>query len=219
MVIAGRFLSTQSANVACRFNFIVVSVILASPGPLSPQGRTQTTTRVAAPAEPAVEYPKDRAGILILAPEWVSLPSQMPQKNHLKHALAPALTYGAVPATAVSDYEGLHAQVQLPSGRPVICVCHIVGIPGNPLLVRLHSKKDYRELDGGKIHIGAKPEEVQQTDLVPISVTTPESTVWLIQPQQALPEGEYALMLGNQNVNIFPFTIISDEKKLSTTRP
>jgi len=38
-------------------------------------------------------------------------------------------------------------------------------------------------------------------------VSQPERGVWLVRPRQDLPAGEYALMLGTRNVNIFPFTL------------
>jgi hypothetical protein len=111
------------------------------------------------------------------------------------------------PAATVTDYEGLHARVQIEPGRPVICICHLISLPGNPALVRLHPKKNVRELDGGKLHIGAKFAEAEKSDLIPINVSQPEDTVWLVQPQQPLPAGEYALMAGTQNMNVFPFTV------------
>ncbi len=153
------------------------------------------------------EYPRDRVGVLILTVDWVSVPSQAPVKSHLKHGLAPTFTYGIAPATAVSDYDGLHAQVEVPPGQPVICICHVLSLPGDPVIVRLHPKKNLRELDGGNLHIRGKVEEAEKNDLLPVNVTQPENMVWLIQPQDALPPGEYALMLGTQNLSIFPFTV------------
>ena len=57
------------------------------------------------------------------------------------------------------------------------------------------------------VHIGAKLAEAEKNDLIPTIVSQPEGTVWLVQPQQALPDGEYALMAGTQNMSIFPFTV------------
>jgi hypothetical protein len=107
----------------------------------------------------------------------------------------------------VSEYEGVHAPVQIEPSRPVICICRLIALPGSPALVRLHPKKTFRELDGGKIYYGSKTAEAEQNDLIPINITQPESTVWLVQPQQDLPAGEYALMAGTQNMAIFPFTV------------
>jgi hypothetical protein len=42
---------------------------------------------------------------------------------------------------------------------------------------------------------------------LPVAISQPEENVWLIQPEQALPPGEYALMLGAQNLNVFPFSV------------
>jgi hypothetical protein len=80
-------------------------------------------------------------------------------------------------------------------------------MPGIPAMVRLHPKKNFRELDGGKLRLGAKFERAEKSSLIPINISQPESTVWLVQPKQALPSGEYALMLGTQNMAIYPFTV------------
>jgi hypothetical protein len=74
--------------------------------------------------------------------------------------------------------------------------------------VRLHPKKDSRELDGGRLPVlGAKMAEARQSDLVPTEVVQPENTYWLVRATEDLPAGEYALMLGTQNMSIFAFTI------------
>lgn len=186
---------------------IVLGIISAMPLHTAAQNKTSPDSAPATPPTVTADYPSDRAGILIQSSDWLSVPAAMPAKSHLKHGLAPTFTYGIAPAEAVSDYAGLHASVQIEPGRPVICLCHLLSLPGNPALVILHAKKDFRELDGGSLHIRGKMEEAQKTDLIAINISQPESTVWLVQPQQPLPAGEYALMLGTQNVSIFPFTV------------
>jgi hypothetical protein len=185
----------------------VLTMVLA--GPLFAAAQNKTSPDSASP--PAItmstDYPLDRAGVLIRRSDWIPIPNETPTKVHMKHGLAPTFTYGIAPAQGVSDYEGLHSRVQIEPGRPVICICHLISLPGSPALVRLHPKKTVRELDSGKVHIGAKAAEAEKTDLLPVNVTQPESTVWLVQPQDALPDGEYALMLGTQNMSIFPFTV------------
>jgi hypothetical protein len=173
------------------------------------QETTTFDSALQAPSTVTADYPRDRAGILILSSDWVSLSNEAPAKTHLKHGLAPTFTYGIAPAEAVSDYEGLHAQVQVEPGRPVICICHLLSLPGNPALVILHpnAKKNVRQLDGGNLHLRGKIAEAEKADLIPINVSQPENGVWLIQPQQDLPPGEYALMGGTQNLSIFPFTV------------
>lgn len=82
--------------------------------------------------------------------------------------------------------------------------------------MRLHPKKNARELDGARIPVpGGKVGEATKRDLIEVEVSRPESEVWLLQPREALPAGEYALMvgtqklmLGTQNMTIFPFTIL-----------
>jgi hypothetical protein len=49
--------------------------------------------------------------------------------------------------------------------------------------------------------------EAKQNDLIAVEVSQPENIVWLVRPLEALPAGEYALMLGTQNMSIFPFTV------------
>lgn len=169
------------------------------------------TEQAPAAASPTVtaDYPTNRPGILIQDSDWYSVPSESPSKSHVKHGFAPAVTYGLAPAAMVSDYEGIHARVQIESGLPVICICRFYSIPGDPVIVKLHPdpKKDLRELDAGNLHVGVKMEEAQKNDLVPVNVSQPEDMVWLVQPQQPLPPGEYALMLGTQNIIIYPFTV------------
>src|ERR1019366_7313501 len=93
-----------------------------------------------------------------------------------------------------------------------ICICHFYSIPGAPVLVKLHAKKGSRELDGGRMIVyplvgGSKMADANKSDLIPVDVSHPDSQVWLIRPQSPLQPGEYALMLGTQNLSIFPFTI------------
>ena len=189
------------------FIAIIWGIVSALPLPTVAQNKTAPDSTSATPPPLTANYPSYRAGVLILNSDWISIPSETPAKTHLKHGFAPAVSYGIAPAEAVSDYEGLHARVQIEPGRPVICICHVLSLPGNPALVRLHPKKNFRELNGGNLHIGAKLAEAEKNDLVPTNVSQPESAVWLVQPQQALPAGEYALMLGTQNPSIFPFTV------------
>lgn len=157
------------------------------------------------------DYPSNSAGILIRDSGWISMAPEIPAKTHVKHGFAPVLTYGIAPAEAVSEYSGLHAKVQIEPGRPVICICHVISVPGTPALVKLHPKKNSRQLDGGKLHIGSKIAKAETNDLVPADVSQPEGAVWLVQPRQPLPAGEYALMLGIQNINIYPFTVTSSD--------
>lgn len=166
-----------------------------------------------------VEYPKDEAGVLINSSGWAEIFRDSPADSHLKRAFAASLTYGAIPSRIVVEYDGPHADVQLPSGQPILCVCHVPGVLDPPVLIRLHSKKNSRELDGGRIPIlRGKIGEVTKSDVIDADVSRPESTVWLIQPREALSPGEYALMvgtqkmMGTQNMAIFPFTVLEDSK-------
>jgi hypothetical protein len=197
----------MKSSVICMAG-LILGAISVSPGLVSAQDKTDSSST--APANFTADYPKDRTGMLIENSGWTDVPNAHPSKTHVKRGIAASFTYGAVPAVVVAEYEGLHAQVQLAPGRPVLCICHVLSLPGAPALVRLHPKKTFRELDGGRLPVlGAKISEATKNDLIAVEVSQPENTVWLIRPREALPAGEYALMLGTQNMSIFPFTVAS----------
>jgi len=159
------------------------------------------------------DYPRNRAGIFIQGSEWTPVANQNPTKTKTAHSLAAGLSYGIFPAKIVAEYDGDHAPTQTETAQPTICICHFFSIPGAPVLVRLHPKKGARELDGGRMIVypvagGSKMADANKTDLVPADVSQPEPQYWLISPQSPLEPGEYALMLGTQNVSIFPFTVV-----------
>ena len=88
-----------------------------------------------------------------------------------------------------------------------------MSLPGEPLLVRLHPKKGTRELDGGKMIVypvvgGSKLADANKSDLISADVSHPDPQVWLLRSQFPLEPGEYALMLGTQNVIIYPFAVV-----------
>ncbi|MGA2961490.1 MAG: hypothetical protein ABSD96_07440 [Candidatus Korobacteraceae bacterium] len=177
-------------------------------------GRAQAVPNASAASQSTftAEYPKT-PGVFIQSVDWLPMSAARPSKTKAKHAIAASLSYGAVPATVTAEYAGAHAQVQLEAGRPVICLCHLLSLPGTPALVRLHAKKDSRELDGGKMIAypivgGSKIADANQSDLIAVETTQPESLVWLVRPEQPLAPGEYALMLGTQNMSIFPFAVV-----------
>ena len=191
------FVITSSALIA------VHAQNQASPAPPAPDSSKALT----------VDYPPNRAGILIQGAQWTAVANQNPAKTKAAHSLAAGLSYGIVPAKVVAEYDGEHASTQVDSVQPVICVCHFSSIPGAPVLVRLHTKKGARELDGGKMIVypitgGSKIADANKTDLVPADVSQPEAQVWLVRPQSPLEPGEYALMLGTQNISIFPFAVL-----------
>jgi hypothetical protein len=202
---------------------VFVGFIVAATGYTSAQTTPDSSSSVPG-VNLATDYPKDRAGVFVQSSDWVSMAAVMPSKTRAKRGLAASLSYGAVPASVVAEYNGPHAQVQIEPGRPVICLCHMISLPGDPVLVRLHPKKDLRELDGGRMTVlpivgGSKMADANRSDLIPADVSQPESMVWLVRPQQSLPSGEYALMLGTQNVNIFPFTVAASSADASTPSP
>lgn len=190
---------------------IVVALLLKTIVTSPPFAQTQNKPADSASDAPKLtaDYPRNPPGVLIQGSAWMPITLAAPFKTHTKHAAASFFSDGVVPAAIVADYEGPHAAVEVEPGQPMICICHIIGMPGNPVLVRLHPKKQFRELDGGNLPIfGSKVAEAKKNDLIPVEISQPESTVWLVRPKVALPAGEYALMLGTQNIDIFPFTVI-----------
>ncbi len=158
------------------------------------------------------DYPMDRAGIFIQSPDWKDVKNQMPTKTKAAHGIAASLSYGLVPAKVVAEYEGEHAATQATGGQPILCICHIISLPGQPVIVRLHAKKGVREFDGGKMIVypvvgGSKVADANKSDLIPVEIAHPDPQVWLVRPQMALGAGEYALMLGTQNVALYPFSM------------
>jgi hypothetical protein len=158
------------------------------------------------------DYPMNQAGVLIQSGQWTVVANQNPAKTRTAHGIAASLSYGIVPAKVVAEYDGEHAQAQVETVQPILCICHIISLPGDPVLVRLHPKKGSRELDGGRMIVypvvgGSKMADANKSDLIPADVSHPDSQVWLIRPQSPLLPGEYALMLGTQNISIFPFTV------------
>jgi hypothetical protein len=178
---------------------------------ISPRFGSGQTKMDAAPADSSTstpDYPESRAGVLIKGSDWAAMDSMMPSKTRTKGGITQSLSYGAVRGSVVADYNGEHAAVQIKPGRVVICICRMISLPADPLIVRLHPQKGMRELDGGKLAVlGAKMAEATKSDLIPADVSHPDSNTWLVRSQDALPEGEYALMIGAQNMAIFPFTI------------
>jgi hypothetical protein len=180
----------------------VLSIVYAQNQP-GPGSRTELTA----------DYPLDQPGVLIQDTQWTAVANQMPTKTRTAHGIAASLSYGMVPAKIVAEYAGEHASTQVEIAQPILCLCHFISLPGDPVLVMLHPKKGARELDGGRMFIypvvgNSKMADANKSDLIPADVSRPDPHVWLIRPQAPLPPGEYALMLGTQNISIYPFTVV-----------
>jgi len=149
----------------------------------------------------AADYPANRAGIFIQSSQWLLVSGQTPVKTRTSRGIAASFSYGLVPAK----------------------ICHILSLPGDPVLVRLHPKKLSRELDGGRMIVypvvgGSKMADANKSDLIPVDVSQPDPQVWLVRSQSPLEPGEYALMLGTQNLNIYPFTVVAPPTPASGPR-
>jgi hypothetical protein len=200
----------------------VVALILFSllPSAQLAPAQDKPSTPSPTPSNFPAEYPDDGASVLVENSSWVALSQESPSKAHTKWGLAASLTYGAVPATIVAEYQGPHAKLQIETRRPVFCICQVPAIPGGPVLVRLHPKKDTRELNGGRLpFLGAKIAEAKRSDLVPTEVVRPENACWLVRPRQDLPAGEYALLLETEDMSIFPLTIANPSRGNPATAP
>jgi hypothetical protein len=162
-----------------------------------------------APSHLIADYPDDVSSVLIESPEWTEIDEVMPSDKGARHALAAALCSGLIPAHTVAQFDGQHADLQLASQRPVLWVCRTKPIPAAPLSVRLHGRNNgHRELHGGRLPaVGAQIMKEKPSDIIPADPFRAEKGVWLIQPKNALQPGEYALMIANDAVGIFPFTI------------
>jgi len=158
------------------------------------------------------DYPV-QPGIYIHDAKWVEVRNETPAKTKVGHGLAASLSYGAVPAKLIAEYSGEHAVTRVSVPQPEICISHLIGLPGDPVLVRLHPKKESRELDGGRMVVypmigNSKQIDAKKSDLIPVKVSQPEAHMWLIHPEVPLEPGEYALMLGTQNLSIYSFTVV-----------
>lgn len=191
-----------------RLAFLTVIVVCST----SMFGQNQSTQPASADAAIVTDYPLDRPGIFIQSQSWQAVQSQMPVKTRAAHSFAASFSYGIVPAKVVAEYNGVHAATQTDVARPTICICHIISLPGEPIIVRLHVKKTGRELDGGKMVVypvmgGSKLADANKSDLILVDVQKPGDQIWLVRPQEVLEPGEYALMLGTQNIAIYPFSV------------
>ena len=179
--------------------------------------QVQSQTANAANKDEAAKYPANQAGVLIqgaqwMEAEWTPLANQFPVKVKAARGFAASLSYGLVPAKVVAEFAGEQAPTRSGSAQPLICICHLISLPGEPVLVRLHPKKGVRILDGGKMIVypvvgGSKMADANTSDVLTVDVSHPEPSVWLVHSKLPLEPGEYALMLGTQNMSVFPFSV------------
>jgi hypothetical protein len=184
---------------------ILFSLLLSAqqlPAPDKPSTVSHT------PSNFPAEIPTDGVAVFVQNSGWEDLSQEIPSKIRTKRGLAGSFTYEVIPAVAIAEYSGQHAELQIEARRPVVSVCNFPSFRGGPVVVRLHPKKDLRELNAGRIPVfGAKIAEVKQSDVVPTEMAQPEGACRLLRPRKDLPAGEYALMLPSQNFAIFAFTI------------
>jgi len=194
-------------NTSLRYAAALVLFSLLPSAQLAPaQGKPGTASP--APSNFPAEYPDDGVSVLVENSGWLPLSQESSPKPRIRRGLIGSLTYGAVAAVVIIEYPGQHAELQIENRRPVFSSCNVPSFPGGPVLVKLHPKKDSRELDAGRLPVlGAKIAEAKRSDVVPTEAVQPENACWLLRPREDLPPGEYALMLATENLAIFPFTI------------
>jgi hypothetical protein len=194
-------------KLAMKLAVVLLAILVGSTLLRAQSNNPKTTTPV---DDKQTDYPEDEVGLLVFDSSWIPIDAVTPSKTRAKHGAIAALSYGMVPANIVSEYPGAHASVQIKSRRVRLCVCNLLSLPGEPAIVKLRPKKNSRELDGGRLPVfGAKASEAIQSDLIPVELKHPERTIWLVESVDVLPAGEYALMLGIQNVSVFPFTVLN----------
>src|SRR5260370_1016717 len=142
------------------------------------QGKPGTASPT--PSNFPAEYPNDDASVLIDS-GWVALSQELPSKTRTKRGLVSSLTYGVVPGAIIAEYPRQHAELQIETRRPVFSICNVPSLPGAPALVRLHPKKDSRELDPGRLPVlAAKIPEAKQSDVAPAEGVKPEKDCWFL---------------------------------------
>ena len=112
------------------------------------QGKPSTASLT--PSNFAAGYPNDDASVLVDS-GWVALSQELPSKIRTKRGLVSSLTYGVVPGAIIAEYPGQHAGLQIETHRPAFSICNVPSFAGAPALVRLHPKKDSRELDASRL--------------------------------------------------------------------
>ena len=159
------------------------------------------------PSHLIADYPDDVSSVLIESPEWTEIDEVMPSDKGARHALAAALSSGLIPAHTVAQFDGQHAGLQLASQWPFYAFVE------RNLFPLLHCPSDFtRRMESRTPRWPAarsrRPNnESQPSDIIPADLFRAEKDVWLIQHKNALQPGEYALMIANDAVDIFPFTI------------
>ena len=203
------------------FRYAAASILFSLlPFAQQPPAQDKQSAASSTPANFPEEYPTDGVGVLVENSGWEALSQEVPSQIRTKRSLIGSLTYGVVPAVAIAEYSGQHAELQIETRRPVLSVCNFPSFPGGPVVIRLHPKKDLRELNAGRVPVlGAKIAEAKQSDVVPTEVSHPENACWLLRPREDLPPGECALMLPTQNLAIFAFTIAHPPSGKPTLAP
>lgn len=205
----------RTARRALLFAASVVSAILIAAPMHGQQGNVATLPPASGATQPPAKDtsgPTGQPGLYVQdSTGWHLLAQNMQYKAKVKRGFVSGLTYGAVAAPMVVEYPGVHAAVQISMTQPQICAYRLM-VPGTPLLVRLTPKKQKRELDSGSLRavplVGQTHEaKASDSSLIPTKTLPSTTCVTLLQPEQPLVPGEYAVMFGAQNVAIMDFGV------------
>src|SRR5437016_4865008 len=106
--------AVQEVSMLSWFRYAAAS-ILFSLLPSAQQPLAQDKQRAASStlANFPEEYPTDGVGVLVKNSGWEALSQEIPSKIRTKRGLIGSLTYGVVPAVAIAEYSGQHADVQI----------------------------------------------------------------------------------------------------------
>lgn len=191
-------------NFPAILSTVILAALIAFPAMgFAQQAGTQAGSS-ACPDQPPGVYIQGTDG-------WHALSSAAPFKEKAAHGFLSSMTDGAVAANIEAEYRGAHAAVQVQGARPTVCISHVM-TPAEPIIVRLREKKNYRELDGGKIRAlpvtgEIKMAKAQSTIVVPTTTDKSQYGITLVHPQANLAPGEYAVMFGPTNLAIFDFGV------------
>lgn len=161
-------------------------------------------------------YIQDASGKEASSPQdttWRLLTPNMAYKAWVPDSFGTTPHSGALGELQAVAYPGMHAAVQIHAKRPLVCLYRLSSADA-PMLVRLNEdkKKKLRVMGGGGLHVltihKATHLATANADEVVSTATLPSTDcLVLLQPQAALLPGEYAVMLGLQNLAIMDFGV------------
>src|SRR5579859_3256419 len=90
--------------------FVLTGMALRFPQSALAEGKSEPPSQAF-----TADYPDKDAGVLIENGGWLALDQESPKTSRVKRGAAASLTYGAVPATIISEYPGIHSETKIRS--------------------------------------------------------------------------------------------------------